>query len=158
MRFLHFTQRKLSCKTSTRSDHSQLGQECVSSREACSICDTVCLSRFHTSALSIIAFVKVLTGRIDDEKHVGKLLVYLEQLLKLNPDRHHVYGALTNLQYATMYYCKRGHGTSSFEHTQAVDMNTGTNVFGCVVHVAIPLTQCTAGRPNHVARYNAERI
>lgn len=141
MCLLHCTQCKLSCKTRACSDHFTAWSRVCGQQRARSICDTVCLSKLHTSALSVITFVEVLTGKIDDEKHVGKMLVYLEQLLKLNPARHHVYGALTNLRYTTLYCCRRGHDTSSFERTQAVCMNTGTNLFVCVVHVAIPLSE-----------------
>ena len=100
----------------------------------------MCLSRFHTSALSIITFVEVLTGNIEEQSHVGKMLVYLEKLLKLNPDRHSVYGALTNLRYTTVYYCERGDHDFSFQHTQAVRMSKGT-IFCGVVHVVIPLCE-----------------
>ncbi|KAL0048986.1 hypothetical protein WJX82_003728 [Trebouxia sp. C0006] len=42
-------------------------------------------SSFRPSALSMLTFVKVLTGAIDDDTHAGKMAVYLNKLLQLNP-------------------------------------------------------------------------
>ncbi len=57
----------------------------------------------------MLTFVEVLTGPIDDDTHIGKMLVYLNELLELNPIRGHVYGALTNLEHAAVYHCIRGY-------------------------------------------------
>lgn len=70
-----------------------------------------------------MTFVEVLTGPIEDAPHVGKMIVYLLQLLKRHPDRTHVYGALTNLQTVTLYHCARARGTT--ERSAAVYMGQG---------------------------------
>lgn len=70
-----------------------------------------------------MTFVEVLTGSIEDAAHVGKTIVYLQQLLKHHPDRTHMYGALTNLEAAAVYHCVRARDT--IHHSPAVYMGRG---------------------------------
>ena len=70
-----------------------------------------------------MTFVEVLTGSIEDAPHVGKMMVYLRQLLQHHPDRTHVYGALTNLQTVALYHCARARDT--IQCSPAVYMGQG---------------------------------
>jgi len=88
--------------------------------------DTV-LCSFRPSALSMLTFVKVLTGAIDDDTHAGKMAVYLNKLLQLNPGRTHVYGALTNLEHAVVYV---GVQDGKIRYSQPVRMEKGTCTSG----------------------------
>lgn len=68
-----------------------------------------------------------------DLAHTGKVLVYLSSLMEAQPKRTHVYGALTNLEYTTLYHCT-GLNTG---HTQAVKYAEGVFV-GCMSVATTP--------------------
>ena len=67
--------------------------------------------------------MEVLTGSIEDAAHIGKMIMYLQQLLKRHPDRTHVYGALTNLQAVIVFHCALARDAT--HRSQVVYMNQG---------------------------------
>ncbi len=71
----------------------------------------------------MLTFVEVLTDPIDDDAHIGKMVVYLNKLLKVNPGRGHVHGVLTILEHAAVYHCVRG---DKMGYCQPVRMEKGT--------------------------------
>ncbi|KAL0048984.1 hypothetical protein WJX82_003728 [Trebouxia sp. C0006] len=93
-------------------------------------------SSFRPSALSMLTFVKVLTGAIDDDTHAGKMAVYLNKLLQLNPGRTHVYGALTHLEHAVVYL---GVHDGKIRYSQPVRMEKG----GMTMMVNLLLASCS---------------
>lgn len=79
----------------------------------------------------MLTFAEVVNGPIDDDTHAGKMLVYLNKLLELNPGRGHVYGALTNLEHAVVYRCVRG---GKIGYCQPVPMEKGTCTGRLLLH------------------------
>ncbi len=93
----------------------------------------------------MLTFVEVLTGSIHDATHVGKMLVYLRDLLELHPDRDAGYGVLTNLMYAVLYYKERG--DDNWHCSQPLDMAQGMSRWRGThgdIHALYLLCQCTA--------------
>lgn len=74
----------------------------------------------------MVTFIEVVRGDMD-LTHTGKVIVYLSRLMKAQPNRTHVYGALTNLEYTTIYHCTG----SKTGHTQPVKYEEGVFV-GCM--------------------------
>ena len=73
----------------------------------------------------MVTFIEVVRGDMD-LTHTGKVIVCLSRLMEAQPNRTHVYGALTNLEYTTLYHCTG----SKTGHTQPVKYEEGVCMLG----------------------------
>ena len=71
----------------------------------------------------MVTFIEVVQGDMD-LTHIGKVIVYLRRLMEAQPNRTHVYGVLTNLEYTTLYHCTG----SQIRHTPSVKYEEGVVV------------------------------
>lgn len=74
----------------------------------------------------MVTFIEVVRGDMDPT-HIGKVIVYLSRLMEAQPNRTHVYGVLTNLEYTTLYHCTG----SKIGHTQALKYEEGLLLHVC---------------------------
>ncbi len=84
----------------------------------------------------MVTFIEVVPGDMD-LTHIGKVIVYLSKLMEAQPNRTHVYGALTNLEYTTLYHCTG----SKIRHSQPVKYEEG--VAACLLtHLSCSFPSC----------------
>ena len=92
-----------------------------------------CCVRWHRHPVSAIAahgFIEVLSpgdrGNMMDKDHVGKMVIYLTQMLREQTTRVKAMGILTDARHAALYIAERNpDGTASYSRTQAFEMVSG---------------------------------